>query len=159
MDQIKIGNFIKQCRKEKKLTQEDLAQKLGTTSKSVSRWENGNTMPDYSILKQLCDELDININELLSGERIKEDDYMIKAEENFINLKKKVDKVIKLLNMFTIISSIAMVLLFILHTYLNWVNHGPWDDSKFANISHILIWVSIFSTFFTYFLKQEIEKQ
>ena len=69
MNQIKIGNFIKQCRKEKNLTQEELAQKLGTTSKSISRWENGNTMPDYSILKQLCDELNININELLTGEK------------------------------------------------------------------------------------------
>ncbi len=159
MNQIKIGIFIKQCRKEKNLTQEELAQKLGTTSKSISRWENGNTMPDYSILKQLCDELNININELLTGEKIKENDYMIKAEENFINLKKKVDRMIKLLNVLAIISSIAMVILFILHTYFNWMYHGPWDDSKFLNISNILIWVLIFSTIFTQSLKQEIKKQ
>ena len=60
MDQIKIGNFILNCRKEKGLTQEQLAEKLGVTSKSISRWENGNTMPDYSLLKDLCNELDIN---------------------------------------------------------------------------------------------------
>ena len=64
MDQIKIGKFILNCRKEKGLTQEQLAEKLGVTSKSISRWENGNTMPDYSLLKDLCNELDINVNEL-----------------------------------------------------------------------------------------------
>ena len=54
MDKIKVGKFILNCRKEKDLTQEQLAEKLGVTSKSISRWENGNTMPDYALLKDLC---------------------------------------------------------------------------------------------------------
>ena len=82
MDQVKIGKFITYCRKEKKLTQEQLAENLGVTSKSISRWENGKTMPDYSLLKDLCNNLGISINELLTGERIKESDYMNKADSS-----------------------------------------------------------------------------
>lgn len=69
MNQEKIGKFITTCRKEKNLTQEELAEKLNVSNKSVSRWENGKNMPDYSILNDLCNILDININELLSGEK------------------------------------------------------------------------------------------
>lgn len=54
MDQTKFGSFIAECRKENKLTQEQLAEKLGVSSKSISRWENGKTMPDYSVLPDLC---------------------------------------------------------------------------------------------------------
>ena len=64
MNQEKIGKFIAQCRKEKNMTQEQLAERLGVTNKSISRWENGKTMPDYSILNELCYVLDINVNEL-----------------------------------------------------------------------------------------------
>ncbi len=70
MNQEKIGKFIATCRKEQKLTQEELAEKLGVTDKSVSRWENGKTMPDISLFESLCKELNISINELLSGEKI-----------------------------------------------------------------------------------------
>ena len=108
MDQIKIGKFILNCRKEKGLTQEQLAEKLGVTSKSISRWENGNTMPDYSLLKDLCNELDINVNELLSGEKIKGNDYMNKSEENLIKLRKQIDKRKKVL---TIISYVFMAII------------------------------------------------
>lgn len=69
MNQEKIGKFITACRKEKNLTQEELAEKLNVSNKSVSRWENGKNMPDYSVLNDLCNILDININELLSGEK------------------------------------------------------------------------------------------
>lgn len=69
MNQEKIGKFIATCRKEKNLTQEELAEKLNVSNKSVSRWENGKNMPDYSLLNDLCTILDININELLSGEK------------------------------------------------------------------------------------------
>ena len=72
MNQEKIGKFIAQCRKEKNITQQELAEKIGVTNKSISRWENGKNMPDYSILKELCNILDIDVNELLSGEKIKE---------------------------------------------------------------------------------------
>ena len=87
-------------------------------------------MPDYSLIKDLCNELDINVNELLSGERIKENDYMNKAEENFIMLKKKVDNTLKLLNVITWICGIAFILAFFVNMYFNWKYRGPWDDSN-----------------------------
>ena len=119
MDQIKIGKFILNCRKEKGLTQEKLAEKLGVTSKSISRWENGNTMPDYSLLKDLCNELDINVNELLSGEKIKGNDYMNKSEENLIKLRKQIDKRKKVLTIITYIFMAIIIIAFVLNIVLN----------------------------------------
>lgn len=85
MDQEKIGKFIAECRKNKKLTQAELAGKLGVTEKSISNWENGRNMPDLSLFKPLCDELEISINELISGEKINDKEYFNKSEENIIN--------------------------------------------------------------------------
>lgn len=92
MNQEKIGRFIAVNRKKKKLTQSDLAEKLGVTDRSVSNWENGKNMPDLSLFKPLCDILGITINELLSGENVEEEDYKDKLEENFINTIVYVDK-------------------------------------------------------------------
>lgn len=85
MNQEKIGKFIAKCRKERKMTQSELAEKLGVTDKSVGNWENGRNMPDLSLFKSLCDELGITINELLSGEKLKKEEYQEKFEENIIN--------------------------------------------------------------------------
>ena len=85
MDQKKIGRFIAECRKTKKLTQSELAEKLGITEKSVGNWENGRNMPDLSLFKPLCSELDITLNDLISGERVDEKKYQEKLEENMIN--------------------------------------------------------------------------
>lgn len=82
MNQEKIGKFIVECRKEKNLTQEQLAERIGTSSKSVSRWENGKTMPDYTIIEDLTKILDISINEFFYGERIPEDKVESVSEEN-----------------------------------------------------------------------------
>ena len=70
MDQEKIGRFIAERRKDKNMTQEQMAEKLGVSSKSISRWENGKTMPDVSLFEVLCEELNITVNELLKGEKI-----------------------------------------------------------------------------------------
>lgn len=85
MNQEKIGKFIAECRKTKKLTQSELAEKLGVTDKSVSNWENGRNMPDLSLFKTLCELLDISINDLISGEKISKEIYQEKLEENIIN--------------------------------------------------------------------------
>ena len=85
MNQEKIGNFIAKCRKEKNMTQLELAEKLGVTDKSIGNWENGRNMPDLSLFKPLCDELDISLNDLMSGEKVKEKEYQDKLEENIIN--------------------------------------------------------------------------
>lgn len=83
MDTLKIGKFIALKRKEKNMTQEELARILGVTNKTVSRWENGNYMPDLSLLKPLSEALGVSLNELLSGE---EDVDVQKAEENISNI-------------------------------------------------------------------------
>ena len=85
MNQEKIGKFIAECRKDKNLTQLQLAEILGVTDRSVSKWENGRCMPDLSLFKPICTELDITINELLSGERIEKELYQEKLEENIVN--------------------------------------------------------------------------
>lgn len=70
MNQEKIGKFIAEARKEKNMTQQQLADKLCVTDRAVSHWENGRRLPDYSLLKELCDILSISINELFAGEKI-----------------------------------------------------------------------------------------
>lgn len=71
MDQIKIGKFIAQCRKEKNMTQNELAEKINMTDRAISKWETGNGMPDSSVMLELCNELGITVNELLNGEKQK----------------------------------------------------------------------------------------
>ena len=80
MDTKKIGKFIAENRKAKGLKQKELAEKLGVSDKTVSRWENGNYMPDLSILKPLSEVLGISLNELLSGEYIMQENVAEKAE-------------------------------------------------------------------------------
>ncbi len=84
MDQIKIGKFIATLRKEKELTQEQLGEKLGITNKTISRWENGNYMPDIEMLSLLSKEFDVSINELISGERLLLDDFKKAADNNLV---------------------------------------------------------------------------
>ena len=88
MNQVKIGKFIAQCRKNKNMTQAELAEKLNITDRAISKWETGKGMPDSSIMLELCNELDITVNELLSGEEIEMDNYNKIAEENLLEFKK-----------------------------------------------------------------------
>ena len=89
MDQIKIGKFIAECRKKNNLTQMQLAEKLNITDRAISKWENGKGMPDSSIMLDLCNELKISVNELLSGEMIEMKDYNQIAEKNLLEMAKK----------------------------------------------------------------------
>ena len=88
MNQKKIGKFIAECRKEKKLTQEALGEKLGISDRAVSKWERGLNLPDASLMLELSNILNISVNELLNGEIINDDDYMERAEEKLVELKK-----------------------------------------------------------------------
>ena len=88
-NQTEIGKFIAKCRKEKKLTQAQLAEKLNITDRAVSKWETGKSMPDSSIMLELCEILGITVNELLSGEEIDMESFEKKADENLIALKRK----------------------------------------------------------------------
>ena len=86
MDQVKIGQFIKICRKEKNLTQREVAEKLNISEKTVSKWETGNGLPEVGLMLPLCEILGISVNELLSGERLDEKKYFEKAEQNIMSL-------------------------------------------------------------------------
>jgi len=86
MSQNNIGEFIQQSRKARGFTQKDLGDRIGVSDKTISKWENGNSVPDTSILNELCASLDINVNELLSGEKLTPEIYSMKAEENMMNL-------------------------------------------------------------------------
>lgn len=110
MDQIKIGAFIAACRKEQQLTQAQLAEKLNITDRAVSKWETGKSMPDSSIMMELCGILGIKVNELLSGERIDMDSYEQNAEENLITLKKKNENNIRKNVLIFMIYSIILLL-------------------------------------------------
>ena len=92
MNQEKIGNFIAQCRKEKKLTQTQLAGKLNISNKAISKWETGRGMPDSSIMLELSKYLGITVNELLSGEHLQKEDYESKVNENIIYMAKENEK-------------------------------------------------------------------
>lgn len=85
MNQEKIGRLIAELRKEKKLTQAELALKLGVSDKSVSKWENGKCLPDVSLYKDLCNILGISLNEFFAGEKIKEENFKEQADNNLYN--------------------------------------------------------------------------
>ena len=92
MNQLKIGRFIAECRKNKNLTQAQLSEKLGITDKAVSKWERGVSMPDSSIMLELCDVLGISVNELLSGEKIDMENNERKNEQLLLDMAKEVEK-------------------------------------------------------------------
>jgi transcriptional regulator with XRE-family HTH domain len=85
MNQAQIGEFIAAMRKEKNLTQVELGDLLGVTNKTISRWENGNYMPDISIMQQMCSIFDIGINELISGKKLNDSDFKASADQNLIS--------------------------------------------------------------------------
>lgn len=89
MDQIKIGKFIASCRKEKGMTQQQLADILEVSDKTISKWECGRGLPEVQFMIPLCNLLGINVNELLSGEKLSVDEYPQKAEENMMGLIKE----------------------------------------------------------------------
>lgn len=86
MDQVKIGKFLSDERKAKGYTQKQLSELLGISDKTISKWECGNGFPEASLLLPLCNELEITVNELLTGERISQQNYKKKAEENMVNM-------------------------------------------------------------------------
>jgi len=92
MNQVKIGEFIMKLRKEQGITQRELAEKIGVSDKTVSKWECGRGLPEMSIMESLCQSLQVNVNELLSGERLSDDCYSKKAEENMMKLMQESEK-------------------------------------------------------------------
>lgn len=104
MNQEKIGKFIAACRKEQGLTQARLAEKLGITDRAVSKWETGRSLPDASIMPELCEFLKININELFTGERLGMDQYKDMAEQHLLEMRRQEEQTNKkLLSLETVI--------------------------------------------------------
>ena len=89
MNQTTIGSYIAKKRREKNLTQEQLAEKLGVSNKTISKWENGKCMPDYSIIEQLCKELSVTLSELMDGEDAAEDSMRVYDDEQILDLLRR----------------------------------------------------------------------
>ena len=128
MDQLKIGKFIAERRKQKSLTQMQLAEKLSITDKAISKWERGIAMPDTSIMIELCDILGISVNELLSGEKISMENNNQKNEQLLLDMAKELEKknktiwnamwIIMTVSIFGLIGGLAIIAFF--------MPEGPW---------------------------------
>lgn len=127
MDQIKIGRFIKQRRKEKNITQSELAEMLNITDRAISKWENGNCLPDSGIINELCKILDITINDLFSGEIVDMKDNEKKLEENLLEMTKmKENRDKELLTLEIFIGVIVSLILFTCIFIASFVNIQDW---------------------------------
>lgn len=127
MDQIKIGKFIQERRKEKRLTQSELAEKLDVTDRAVSKWESGNCIPDASNIQELCKILNITINDLFSGCVVDMRDNEKKLEENLlemIKIKEKRDKELLILEIF--IGVIVSIIMFLCIMIASFVQMEDW---------------------------------
>lgn len=109
MDQIKTGKFIQEMRKRKNLTQRQLAEMLGISDKTISKWETGNGLPEVGLMPDLCTILEISVNELLAGQKLNENQYFNKAEENMINLMNENNEAKKKLVLSIIVGIIAII--------------------------------------------------
>lgn len=90
MDQLEIGMFIAKKRKERNLTQAQLAEKLGVSNKTISKWETGKCMPDYGIIQSLCKELEITVSELIDGEETEPDSIRVYDDNQVLDLIKRI---------------------------------------------------------------------
>lgn len=126
MDQIKIGRFISECRKKKNITQAQLAEKLGITDRAVSKWENGKSLPDSSIMLDLCELLDITVNDLLSGEKVSSEDYSRKMQDRLLEAVYSKEKAENALWRLRILCEIVLTISFViiaiydLYVYTYW---------------------------------------
>lgn len=142
MNQVEIGKFIAGCRKEKGLTQVQLAEKLNITDRAVSKWETGKSMPDSSIMLELCEILGITVNELLSGERIEmNSNYEEKVSENLIEFKRKDENNLKKNTVISIVYSITMIIAALVCCICDIATSGTVSWSKITLASILFAWV------------------
>ena len=127
MDQVKIGRFIAERRKKNNLTQMQLAEKLNITDRAISKWENGKSMPDSSLMIDLCNELKISVNELLSGEVINMEDYKKKTEELLIDMtKQKEEADRRMLKLEWVIGYMASITFLVLVFVASYIEMASW---------------------------------
>ena len=127
MDQIKIGKFIQDRRKEKKLTQSELAEKLNITDRAISKWENGNCLPDVGTMQELCEILSISVNDLFSGEKVDMKNNEKKLEENLLEMTRlKEEKDRQLLKLEIVIGYTASISFLVLIFVASFVEMQTW---------------------------------
>ena len=117
MDQVKIGKFIAECRRKTNLTQMQLAEKLNITDRAISKWETGKSLPDSSIMLELCDVLGISVNDLLCGEVVSMDNYNKELENNLLEMikqKEQADKRLLFVEVFIGITATVVLLTMVL---------------------------------------------
>lgn len=144
MDQSKTGKFIAECRKEKKITQAQLAEMLNITDRAISKWETGKSMPDSSIMLELCQILGITVNELLSGERVNVDSMEKKVDENLIALKRKDENNIAKNVIFFIVFSLALLIAIAVCGICDFAISGAFSWSLIPIVSIAFVWVISF---------------
>ena len=128
MDQVKIGKFIAERRKSIGLTQMQLGEKLSVTDRAVSKWETGKAMPDSSIMLELCDILQINVNDLLCGEIIMKDEYDKEIKKKLIELiKEKEENDKRLLSLEVVIGILSVIVLFIPIIIASFLSMEDWQ--------------------------------
>ena len=137
MNQLVTGKFIALKRKQKNLTQEQLAEKLGVSNKTISKWETGKCMPDYSIIKRLCEELEVTVAELMDGEMSEEKSVRTYDDEQILDLLRRTQELEKQKNM---LYGIILIVMGIALQALSYVFGG----SNFKDfISGLLLGLSI----------------
>lgn len=145
MDQVKIGKFIAECRKKANLTQMQLAEKLGITDRAISKWETGRTLPDSSIMLELCGMLGITVNDLLSGEVVTMDNYNKQMEETLLEMvrqKEQADK--RLLSLEVFIGITATIVLFVLIFLAAFVEMEIWLKASLIVLGFVLFLAGCF---------------
>ncbi len=110
MEQINIGKFIAECRKKNNLTQAELAKRINVTDKAISKWETGRGLPDSSVMLDLCKELKISVNELLSGKALETQNYTENAEKNLVELNRKNEKKRSFIIFFIIVTILLLII-------------------------------------------------
>ena len=144
MDQIKIGKFIQNKRKEKNITQQELAETLNITDRAISKWENGKCMPDVGIMQELCEILNITINDLFSGEVVNMKDTEKKLEENLLEMTKlKEEKDRQLLSLEIFIGVISSVIFVGSVLIVGWLELSKLPAIIIITISSILFLVGM----------------
>lgn len=147
MNQVQIGEFIAKCRREKELTQAQLAEKLNITDRAVSKWETGKCMPDSAIMLELCGILGITVNELLSGEKVSMENvenYQKKAEKNLIELKRRDENNLSKNMVVTILFSAAFLIGIAVCAICDLAISGTFTWSLIPISSIIFAWVVSF---------------
>ncbi len=148
MDQEKIGKFIAECRKEQGITQAQLADKLDITYKAVSKWERGKGLPDASRMIDLCNILNITVNDLLSGDKISDNNYVNQADNNLVELQKQKQAI----NTSVRISYLCIVVILFIYNFVNVLLYGIEEATKRPEFM-IMISISLIRLFvYTYII-------